>query len=186
MALGKRRPERSHRRRHRYGPFELLGQAEGYPVCPLNDVNLGPGLFRHFDEVYPARKIARAGPMAALQPANKQLPLRPRLLPSSAISKFESHCVARNLSPQAAVECTHLIRPTWDHRTLMVRKPSLPAWAMTVVSNHESPVAAAGHSDFPRGASYPFSCHRRDALRQSGLHGSRQRPSPTGDGRSSP
>ena len=58
---------------------ELLGKAEGYPVCPLDDANLGPdrclvGLFSHFDEVYPARKVARAGPVhqlarAATEPA---------------------------------------------------------------------------------------------------------------------
>jgi CubicO group peptidase (beta-lactamase class C family) len=58
---------------------ELLGKAEGYPVCPLDDANLGPdrclvGLFSHFDEVYPARTIARAGPVhqlarAAAEPA---------------------------------------------------------------------------------------------------------------------
>lgn len=50
---------------------ELLGKAEGYPVCPLNDANLGPdrclvGLFSHFDEVYPARRVARAGPVHQL------------------------------------------------------------------------------------------------------------------------
>jgi CubicO group peptidase (beta-lactamase class C family) len=58
---------------------ELLGKAEGYPVCPLDDANLGPdrclvGLFSHFDEVYPARRVARAGPVhqlarAAAEPA---------------------------------------------------------------------------------------------------------------------
>jgi len=58
---------------------ELLGKAEGYPVCPLDDANLGPdrclvGLFSHFDEVYPARKVARGGPVhqlarAAAEPA---------------------------------------------------------------------------------------------------------------------
>jgi CubicO group peptidase (beta-lactamase class C family) len=58
---------------------ELLGKAEGYPVCPLDDANLGPdrclvGLFSHFDEVYPARTVARAGPVhqlarAAAEPA---------------------------------------------------------------------------------------------------------------------
>jgi CubicO group peptidase (beta-lactamase class C family) len=50
---------------------ELLGKAEGYPVCPLDDANLGPdrclvGLFSHFDEVYPARKVARGGPVHQL------------------------------------------------------------------------------------------------------------------------
>ena len=50
---------------------DLLGKAEGYPVCPLDDANLGPdrclvGLFSHFDEVYPARKVARAGPVHQL------------------------------------------------------------------------------------------------------------------------
>ena len=58
---------------------ELLGKAEGYPVCLLDDTNLGPdrclvGLISHFDEVYPARKVARAGPVhelarAAAEPA---------------------------------------------------------------------------------------------------------------------
>jgi CubicO group peptidase (beta-lactamase class C family) len=58
---------------------DLLGKAEGYPVCALDDANLGPerclvGLFSHFDEVYPARKVARAGPVhplarAAVEPA---------------------------------------------------------------------------------------------------------------------
>jgi len=58
---------------------ELLGKAEGYPVCPLDDANLGPdrcliGLFSHFDEVYPARRVARAGRVhqlarAAAEPA---------------------------------------------------------------------------------------------------------------------
>jgi CubicO group peptidase (beta-lactamase class C family) len=58
---------------------DILGKAEGYPVCPLDDANLGPerclvGLFSHFDEVYPARKVARAGPVhqlarAAAEPA---------------------------------------------------------------------------------------------------------------------
>jgi CubicO group peptidase (beta-lactamase class C family) len=58
---------------------ERLGKAEGYPVCELDDSNLGPdrclvGLFSHFDQVYPARKIARGGPVhqlarAATEPA---------------------------------------------------------------------------------------------------------------------
>jgi CubicO group peptidase (beta-lactamase class C family) len=58
---------------------EILGKAEGYPVCRLDDANLGPdrclvGLFSRFDEVYPARKVARAGPVhqlarAAVEPA---------------------------------------------------------------------------------------------------------------------
>jgi CubicO group peptidase (beta-lactamase class C family) len=58
---------------------KLLGKDEGYPVCRLDDANLGPdrclvGLFSHFDEVYPARKVARAGPVhqlarAAAEPA---------------------------------------------------------------------------------------------------------------------
>src|SRR4051794_3795726 len=58
---------------------DLLGKADGYPVCALDDANLGPdrclvGLFSHFDEVYPARKVARAGPVhplarAAVEPA---------------------------------------------------------------------------------------------------------------------
>src|SRR5262249_61086182 len=57
----------------------LLGKAEGYPVCRLDDANIGPdrclvGLFSHFDEAYPARKGARRGPVhkfdrAATQPA---------------------------------------------------------------------------------------------------------------------
>ena len=42
----------------------LLGKAEGYPVCRLDDANIGPdrclvGLFSHFDEAYPARKVAQ-------------------------------------------------------------------------------------------------------------------------------
>ena len=46
----------------------LLGQAEGYPVCRLDDANIGPdsclvGLFSHFDEAYPAHKVARGGPI---------------------------------------------------------------------------------------------------------------------------
>src|SRR5580693_403742 len=50
---------------------ELLGKAEGYPVCPLDDANLGPdrclvGLFSHFDQVYPARKVSRGGPVHQL------------------------------------------------------------------------------------------------------------------------
>jgi CubicO group peptidase (beta-lactamase class C family) len=58
---------------------DILGKAEGYPVCPLDDANLGPdrclvGLFSHFDEVYPARTVARGGPVhqlarAAAEPA---------------------------------------------------------------------------------------------------------------------
>jgi CubicO group peptidase (beta-lactamase class C family) len=57
----------------------LLGKAEGYPVCTLDDANIGPdrclvGLFSHFDEVYPARKVAGGGPVyklerAAVEPA---------------------------------------------------------------------------------------------------------------------
>jgi CubicO group peptidase (beta-lactamase class C family) len=44
----------------------LLGKAEGYPVCRLDDANIGPDrclveLFSHFDEAYPARKVARGG-----------------------------------------------------------------------------------------------------------------------------
>jgi hypothetical protein len=40
--------------------------AEGYPVCRLDDANIGPdrclvGLFSRFDEAYPARKVARGG-----------------------------------------------------------------------------------------------------------------------------
>ena len=50
---------------------ELLGKAEFYPVCPLDDANLGPdrclvGLFSHFDQVYPARKVSRGGPVHQL------------------------------------------------------------------------------------------------------------------------
>src|ERR1043166_1076881 len=42
----------------------LLGKAEGYPICQLDDANIGPdrclvGLFSHFDEAYPARQVAR-------------------------------------------------------------------------------------------------------------------------------
>jgi CubicO group peptidase (beta-lactamase class C family) len=49
----------------------LLGKAEGYPVCRLDDA-LGPdrclvGLFSHFDEAYPARKVARGGPVNKLE-----------------------------------------------------------------------------------------------------------------------
>ena len=56
---------------------DLLGKAEGYPVCPLDDANLGPdrclvGLFSHFDEVYPARKVARAGPVHQLARATAE------------------------------------------------------------------------------------------------------------------
>src|SRR5258706_7254025 len=52
----------------------LLGKAEGYPVCRLDDANLGPdrclvGLFSHFDEAYPARKVARGGPVHQLERA---------------------------------------------------------------------------------------------------------------------
>src|ERR1043166_4373085 len=52
----------------------LLGQAEGYPVCRLDDANIGPdrclvGLFSHFDEAYPARKVARGGPIHELERA---------------------------------------------------------------------------------------------------------------------
>src|SRR5262249_14598494 len=57
----------------------LLGKAEGYPVCRLDDANLGPdrclgGLFSHFDEAYPSRTVARGGwvekfERAAAQPA---------------------------------------------------------------------------------------------------------------------
>src|ERR1043165_683813 len=52
----------------------LLGQAEGYPVCRLDDANIGPdrclvGLFSHFDEAYPARKVARGGPIFELERA---------------------------------------------------------------------------------------------------------------------
>lgn len=47
---------------------ELLGKVEGYPVCRLDEANIGPdrclvGLFSHFDEAYPARKVARGGPI---------------------------------------------------------------------------------------------------------------------------
>ena len=56
---------------------ELLGKAEGYPVCPLDDANLGPdrclvGLFSHFDQVYPARKVSRGGPVHQLARAATQ------------------------------------------------------------------------------------------------------------------
>ena len=57
---------------------ELLGKLEGYPVCRLDEANIGPdrclvGLFSHFDEAYPARKVARGGPVrqfgrAAIEP----------------------------------------------------------------------------------------------------------------------
>jgi CubicO group peptidase (beta-lactamase class C family) len=52
----------------------LLGKAEGYPICQLDDANIGPdrclvGLFSHFDEVYPARKVARGGPVHQLERA---------------------------------------------------------------------------------------------------------------------
>lgn len=52
----------------------LLGKAEGYPICGLDDANIGPdrclvGLFSHFDEVYPARKVARGGPVHQLERA---------------------------------------------------------------------------------------------------------------------
>ena len=52
----------------------LLGKAEGYPVCRLDDANIGPdrclvGLFSHFDEAYPARKVARGGPVHKLERA---------------------------------------------------------------------------------------------------------------------
>ena len=50
----------------------LLGKAEGYPVCRLDDANIGPdrclvGLFSHFDEAYPSRKVARGGPVYKLR-----------------------------------------------------------------------------------------------------------------------
>src|SRR5437660_1863848 len=50
----------------------LLGKAEGYPVCRLDDANIGPdrclvGLFSHFDEAYPARTVARGGPVHKLE-----------------------------------------------------------------------------------------------------------------------
>src|SRR4029077_6483057 len=50
----------------------LLGKAEGYPVCRLDDANIGPdrclvGLFSHFDEAYPARKVVRGGPGPKLE-----------------------------------------------------------------------------------------------------------------------
>jgi CubicO group peptidase (beta-lactamase class C family) len=58
---------------------ELLGKAEGYPVGRLDDANLGPeqclvGLFSHFDEAYPAHRVARGGAVhqlarAAAEPA---------------------------------------------------------------------------------------------------------------------
>lgn len=56
---------------------ERLGKAERYPVCRLDDANLGPdrclvGLFSHFDEAYPARKIARAGPVHPLKRATAE------------------------------------------------------------------------------------------------------------------
>ena len=60
------------------GPDEaLLGKAEGYPVCRLDDANLGPdrclvGLFSHFDEAYPARKVARGGPVHKLERATTE------------------------------------------------------------------------------------------------------------------
>lgn len=57
----------------------LLGKTEGYPVCRLGDANIGPdrclvGLFSHFDEAYPARKVARGDwvqklERAAVEPA---------------------------------------------------------------------------------------------------------------------
>jgi CubicO group peptidase (beta-lactamase class C family) len=66
----------------------LLGKTEGYPVCRLDDANIGPercliGLFSHFDEAYPARKVARGGPVqklerAAAEPAISYTPLHGR------------------------------------------------------------------------------------------------------------
>jgi CubicO group peptidase (beta-lactamase class C family) len=52
----------------------LLGKAEGYPVCRLDETNIGPdrclvGLFSHIDEAYPARKVARGGPVHKLERA---------------------------------------------------------------------------------------------------------------------
>jgi CubicO group peptidase (beta-lactamase class C family) len=52
----------------------LLGKGEGYPVCQLDDANIGPdrclvGLFSHFDEAYPARGVARGGPVHKLERA---------------------------------------------------------------------------------------------------------------------
>jgi len=72
-------------------------------------------------------------------------------------------------------------------QTLMVRRPSLPTSAMMVVSNHESPAAAAGRRDVAR-CTLLFFLNSIDAgATRFGnwafIHGSRQRPSPTGDGR---
>src|ERR1044072_8029336 len=44
----------------------LLGQAESYPVCRLDDANIGPdrclvGLFSYFAEAHPVRQVARGG-----------------------------------------------------------------------------------------------------------------------------
>jgi CubicO group peptidase (beta-lactamase class C family) len=59
----------------------LLGKAEGYPVCRLDDANIGPdrclvGLFSHFDEAYPARKVARGGPVRKLERAPAEPAIR--------------------------------------------------------------------------------------------------------------
>src|SRR5262249_51235797 len=68
-SLNDRSPNHSHSGAVMAAPDEeLLGKADGYPVCPLDDANLGPdrclvGLFSHFDSVYPARRVA-CGPQA--------------------------------------------------------------------------------------------------------------------------
>jgi CubicO group peptidase (beta-lactamase class C family) len=56
----------------------LLGKAEGYPVCQLDDANIGPdrclvGLFSHFDEAYPAARVARGGPVHEFERAPAEL-----------------------------------------------------------------------------------------------------------------
>jgi len=57
-----------------------LGKAEGYPVCALTKGGTGPdrclvGLFSHFDEVYPARKVARGAEVHALRRAPAEPPI---------------------------------------------------------------------------------------------------------------
>lgn len=57
----------------------LLGKAEGYPVCPLPQ---GPteqrclvGMFSHYDEIVPARKVAKPAAPRALRRAAKEPPI---------------------------------------------------------------------------------------------------------------
>jgi CubicO group peptidase (beta-lactamase class C family) len=55
----------------------LLGKGSGYPVCRMDRGGKGPqqclvGLFSHYDEVFPARKVARGGKPLELKRAEAE------------------------------------------------------------------------------------------------------------------